>query len=529
MEATSRRPPTTVRGFCIYHKLYAPQRSAEGNKIYTHLDLSGENGGTINVPDALHSQFLDIYADDVARGEPLYLTEQRTDPFRMFFDIDLQIAAAIRPEDKLFARMFCDILRDLRRFYPLLSDRECQETLRCIITSSPDKPMDGGIVKVGYHLHFPGLVVDKQQALLMHASAVCALSRATRSAEIPPELADSLNWGDALDACVYETNGLRMLGSDKASNCPACKNSAKKVDCTQCDGMGKIAQDRPYMLMCVIAGTATRVDREFTQTIADSRQLIAAVSIRSMAAIPTPGFLRYEGSPPPFIVEKRTNKRDHIVTAVQHTDFTDDAAGIKNLKDPKNTACRQTVDRDVLAAIASAIRVSCPVVYARVELKKATYKDKTKQEIWATVTGEGSSFCQNVDRDHTGNTIYFHITRDGIAQRCFSSKNNAARCPCRTYASQRKEVPRAIVDIIFPPKAAELKKRAIVTPFVSGGQTCAVRLQIKLSGLSARLEKVAFQNQTNHNQLNQDQDQRRNNPSAREGSKKRKTWKSYCP
>ena len=429
---------------------------------YTHLDLSGNNGGKFYIPDEDNYRLLSAYAEDILRKEPLYLVERRTKVFKMNYDYDLKTTAkdAMIPTDHLL--IFREIILDVARFYPSVMDPEDKRHLfMCIIASSPDKvvsyhpPADGESVgepneiKVGFHLHFPNLRVTQEQALLIHMSAASVLER--KITPVRPLQFGQL-WPDVLDSCVYHANGLRMIESDKCATCPDCKNKdTRRPSCSFCKARGKVSEGRPYSPMCTLDGNGVP-DNDFTAFLqSNTHEMVKLTSIRCFDREPDTRFVRYTGSPSPYPVEcKRTGNK---IIAHRKRDFLDDVRNttVKTNKEPIQS-------QGVYDALNRIIKKNLPSVYNNLEIRSATYADRAKDAIWLRVCGEGSNFCQNVNRDHSSNTIWFYITMKGITQKCFSTKNRPSERNCCNYSSEKIPLPRVEVNILFPPTSAQKKR-----------------------------------------------------------------------
>lgn len=466
MFASEPRPKNTggVRKFCETHGAWNKITDEKGDRLFTHLDLSSYNGGIINVPDVYNHEFLVAVAEDIDRGDSLFLVECRTDTFPFFCDLDIKIDEDKRPTDMNFLIIIREIVWDIARFYPAVDESEGRDLFRCIIASSPDKKLSSSSgesgaatkaqVKVGFHLYFPNLLVNQEQALLIHASAASRLDRKVRI------LPDGESWENALDPCVYKTNGLRMIESDKCSDCPRCKNKkAQRNNCTLCVAKGRLAENRPYSPMCTLDGLGVP-DDEFTETLYDTVAMVKATSIRAPGASADSRFKRYDGSPTPYPINmKKSGKNVEIAsraTQLPGDKKFPDGIGLKRSRDP---ICAT----EVYDSVGRVIKNQLPEVYRNLEVKSATYTDGKKTALWLRVKGEGSNYCQNKKGDHNSNTVWFLINQKGIAQRCFSGKVcHGGRC-CSNYTSECIPIPQREINILFPAVTkTEKRKRALV-------------------------------------------------------------------
>lgn len=68
------------------------------------------------------------------------------------------------------------------------------------------------------------------------------------------------------------------------------------------------------------------------------------------------------------------------------------------------------------------------------------------------VSGQGSKFCQNKGGEHTSNSVYFCISKNGITQMCHSGKDTPGLSgkTCRKYHSASKGIPIGLSKKLFP-------------------------------------------------------------------------------
>ena len=227
-------------------------------------DLSG---GVLYIKDEHYEKFLHVYTNEITLGSELYLTERLSPVFSFFLDVDMKfdvVDSHDLPKNECWASLFGEIIGVLHRFYPNVDSKERNELFKCVITSAPNKVLQNtrtgeSQMKVGFHLHFPNLKVTSEQALYIHASVVSFLEATLNMSG--PFKCMLTPWNDAVDPVVFRHGtGLRMLGSDKCSECKQCRsNSNKQVQvCTSCLGKGprpgKISEGRVYTLWSVLNG-----------------------------------------------------------------------------------------------------------------------------------------------------------------------------------------------------------------------------------------------------------------------------------
>lgn len=437
----------SLRQFCSKYGANNRVFGVDGKKIFTHLDLMGGEFSTLNVPDEHAEEFLKSVALEIERNEKFHLIEHRTDVFPMFYDVDCKFEVKDLPSVATVAKVFREIMYDLRRFFPDVPESDYRVKFRCIVATSPDKQLESGMVKRGYHLHFPNIYVNKEQACMIHASATSMLNR------LPPgirmKLPDGMRYEDILDDSVFHANGLRMIEQDKITVCEACKGKKPAINtCQVCASKGRLSENRPYSIGFTIGGDGTP-DNEFTMSLKESvLKTVQVTSIRSFNKPADPLFKRYPGAPSPFPTHEVNNVKNRtttLTTTYEHANDKDGMNAIAMVKQPIR-------DPAVFEAIYRVIQKRMPQVYRNVEIREAHYRDRSKKEMYVKLRGEGSNYCQNVKRDHTSNTAFFHISRSGITQRCWSHKH------CKRYASDPVSITPQDLQDLFPPTTQREKK-----------------------------------------------------------------------
>jgi len=138
------------------------------------------DGGILHVDD--HDEFHKQYIDDL-KTTKLYVVEQKTEMFRFFIDMDYKGPKALESYDILKLVIMMNKVTNKRAF----------------IATTPVRQLPGGIVKTGVHIHWPDLVVNKQDAIKLRNQIVMLIPEAN----------------DWIDISVYGGSGLRMVWSHK--------------------------------------------------------------------------------------------------------------------------------------------------------------------------------------------------------------------------------------------------------------------------------------------------------------------------
>ena len=118
----------------------------------------------------------------------------------------------------------------------------------CTTTPKPITKNGRALIKTGIHLLWPGVYVRQDNAHALRSAIVFRLTQRFGQRD------GSNNWMDVVDKCVYDMNGLRMLGSRKAHVCGKCHNDKGRNTCAECGGEGKIDEGRPYAPKMIFTG-----------------------------------------------------------------------------------------------------------------------------------------------------------------------------------------------------------------------------------------------------------------------------------
>lgn len=298
------------------------------------------------------------------------IVERKTEFFKFFIDFDLLFETPINLEEYIVL-----IQNTLSNFYN-------SSNLLCIVTGADKdkkiKKNDKMYLKQGFHLHWPNLIVDKKIALHIRKTLIINLTNVFGKNEKQYD-----NWDQIIDKCVYENNGLRLIGSDK---------------CTISDGM-KNYENRIYILKDVYIGNK-KDSQLFNFYSNDTLKLIKDTSIRSSEKEITPIYNISEYIEEDECVEN--NSTNILVLS-------------------KNS--------DEYKAIEKFFKLHATGY--RVEDIRAISKIKDK---CIYLINSKSKYCQNKQDFHTNNHIYFKLTPNGLCQKCMS-EHEGIHGPCREFQS----------------------------------------------------------------------------------------------
>lgn len=352
------------------------------------------DGGCLYVPGAEYGEFLDVYSDCIgscigdggghhagastveraSHGEALYVVERPSVEMRFYADFDVHLPLETTTNEVEA------YVTSLVRTFAISAVSHLDASSHTIALGAELKRMpDKGVQKLGIHLIMPHTRVR-----IAEAEDVRTLILADIEKNVTPTPLNG--WTDAFDASVYRQGGLRMFGSRKMVPCGCTPNDA----CTH--RKQKVDAGRPYLLRTVVDAHGNTDDR-WTQTLRRNTALCTRMtSIRlSCDDDYAPAPKRHRRAAAASV--------SSVFSAAAHADGRRVADMILGDLEPQH---RDLIVVGVVGSIAES--QSC---------------------LWR-VEGEGSRFCPHVGRRHTQSTIYFVVSRDGVALRCHCKKGG---CP----------------------------------------------------------------------------------------------------
>lgn len=160
--------------------MFAKWRTPHGPGTHVLMD-----GGILDVPIGETDAFYVAYIAAVRQNKRVYVVEQKTDIFRFFVDLDYK-ALELIDEGVLM-----DVLQKMCDVVPG----------RCLVARAPPRLIEDGLLKCGFHIHWPDTNVTRPEALAYRTRILMEL--------------DGPEWAEFIDASVYGGSGLRMLWSHK--------------------------------------------------------------------------------------------------------------------------------------------------------------------------------------------------------------------------------------------------------------------------------------------------------------------------
>ena len=375
----------------------------------TNLSHVLMDGGVLSVPFDKLNDFYDKYIEAVTNDEKLFVVEQKTPVYNFFIDIDYKDQESLSIDEiKSVCKIICDKVKR-------------HGGKKCLISVSPPKKC-GALTKTGVHLNWPGFVVDQASAIALREHVLIALSTAKRS----------VDWNDIIDSAVYgdlrrktKGSGFRMPWSYKRAKHEACNGEG----CTQCEKgkVNQLAYLPVFMYTPEPLSTIIRVDPK------PDVELLKMSAIRTDA--PQNAFIQ-----PPS-------------TPVREGSFTEE--------ETKDELQDEQLKSDIEA-----------FVRKNLEGQSDAYITKLFKHKNMFLAATNSNYCENLKRGHNSNHVWFIISGKLILQKCFckcETLRGRRDGFCKDFCGRRHELPRPIIDRLYP-KKEELQKCPEIKKFVEKPQ-----------------------------------------------------------
>jgi len=298
------------------------------------------------------------------------IVERKTNVFKFFIDFDFNST------DIIDISKFIQVIQDvIEHIY--------QNNYICIITTANrcKENIKSGVkyIKQGYHLHWPDIFVDKDIAKSIRKNIIIRLTTEFGKVE---NCCD--NWDKIIDKCVYDANGLRLIGSDK---------------CSVSDGV-KQYENRVYIVKSVYIGK--EIDKKLTDEYINNILLaIKQTSVRT---------------------EEENVTKTINLQIYEETEDTGETSVQKGFT---------RLNKDSIEYISIIKFFKNFMSLYRSEDIRIIQKSK-ENPVYIIATK--SKYCQNKGDFHSHNNIYFKLTPRGFCQKCLSESEGEFGC-CRDYQS----------------------------------------------------------------------------------------------
>jgi len=415
---------TDLKRWCALNRFYMRKETLREGESFSHFFM---DGGSLVIPSKCQNEFMKKYVNGLIHGHKYYLSECRTELFKFFIDMDIFELLESGMDTDIVVEIVKEVQNVMNNYYPieeptvsLLDDGGVSTTqprsskdLHCYIclyaTGKPKETTHRKekAYKTGVHCVWPNIVVDIHQALQLRDSILHALI--LKFGERP----EYNLWKEVIDHRVYTQTGLRLCGSGKSELCKKCKKR-KDQNCIDCLGTGYIKNDVHIYLPKFIMNNLGQIKK---LTDKDTQlKTILKLSIRQTDhTIKTPVNPKISAFYEQKSLEELTKKPPRkfknkdgetiVSSKVFIAPYDDRYQAIKTLINDCNINELQ--------------------FYKNVEITDIFYHDSNYY-----LVRTNSSYCNNLQREHSSVTIYFYINKYKIFQKCF--------CRCDTTADRIK-------------------------------------------------------------------------------------------
>lgn len=367
------------------------------------------DGGNLHIKKEDMDEFFIENARDMVSGQKNYITELRTPIFKYFMDLDIY--------DEFFysGKSLFKIITKIQTALSFFFERHDFDSDVYVCTTPPKnvKKDEEEYIKTGVHLIWPFIHVTQEIALFLRQFVIQYLEEKIGARPVYN------SWDDVIDESVYNQNGLRMIGSYKATICKICKNKEpNKLDsgrfgCNVCFGIGRNLGIHTYTLTYIISTNKTIKKKLLKTVLKKQSDMMKTLSIQT---IKLKSNINIEEPYPSWFNINLASKRNTKVVGqmLKKTRFQKNICGKK---------CETIDESDIVESIKTFINSTFGRMnhYKKIGIKTIRKSTSAKKECYWVSTD--STYCLNVNRAHTSAEIYFEIDYDRMTQRCFSVKN----------------------------------------------------------------------------------------------------------
>ena len=359
----------------------------EGDE-YTHLSMIG---GKWRIGEENIEEFRNVIRMCYRDNMPLSIVECKTPIFRYFIDIDFISNMGLKIETmKEYVK---DILRLIKECFIEESGNmdSVYKTYGYMTSPRPKIKNNEEYIKTGCHVYIPGLHVDGQIALGVRMYIVKKMT----------ELHPLHKWNEIIDESVYKgPGGLRLPYTSKLEK---CKCKIKKA-CGLCAN-GTINDGGIYLPVFVLNGGVLDEDKDILEKLKSNIRLSLSKSTIQL-------YNNYNKAVVNQNIIGQYTKRKRI----QPTKIKEGLIYSDN-----------NISGNIIKLIESFIRdnIHCYKTAKITGVSKVEFNDRNGVQRCQYLINTDSKWCQNINKAHRSNHIYFMIKPNGdLVQKCF--------CTCET-------------------------------------------------------------------------------------------------
>lgn len=348
------------------------------------------DGGKVYLPKNMEKKFIENYSNEMTKNCTLYYVETRPKIFKYMIDLDIGDDHYWNREEIMKIVKYVNSI--VNQFY------DYGNTVICCTAPLKHKKKS---VHTGIHLIWPKIFVNVEIAMMFRKAILQKIEETMGKRDTSFQN----SWEDAFDELIYTRNGYRMVGSDKLNP------------------KTRIPENRLYQPLFAIDINGERT--EYIKKLMENTYfLILETSIRYIPL-----------------------KNPKCMNPTRIPDWASDEV--------KNPVKRSNIKKSLYSGAQEFITIDYFIrkhipEYSR---EKSLIRDVRINPDGSLYVSTDSRYCMNIGRDHNSCGVYFHVTREGLFQKCFCPCDNLRGRKhgyCRDFISSCYKIPKYMSDILFP-------------------------------------------------------------------------------
>lgn len=405
--------------------------SNKSNKERTHNVM--EFGQFLSIRSDKFEEFLQKLAKTLDNGIINFLLEIRTDYFKFMVDVDFKSELGLTHlEKRQLMKMIQIAVNDcvnIRNNYLIISSCDDEEIIY----------NDQKMIKIGFHLIWPNLVVGIDEARYLRSGIIQYL-------EINFKILSFNNWEDIIDNSMYDNqHALRMNGSAKNVKCPHCKGKNKlRVECIKCKASGKFNEGRIYKPYIVLTNDGNDDKKLLNILLCDNFKNLKLTSIRTQ--LNKSNIKISEEKYPKWFSKNKLET--HLYKGRKKRKPKSNHPFVKNSDNKQEEISENSIIYKNLTQFMKSQLFKLSMEYNDIEFDKLKKMQVSKYKFIYIITTK-NQYCLNMKREHSNNHIYFVISDKTIIQKCPSPWKNLQNEYCKDFKSKPLSLNTKLRELLF--------------------------------------------------------------------------------
>lgn len=341
--------------------------------------IDGPRCGKVYIPSELVNVFIDHLSQDIKDGNMHnYFIEKKTNPFVFFIDFDITLMETeMENHQSLIKEWTIEMMQVVK---PNLGDK----FTKVLVLGRDPVELGEKSFKLGYHFIFPDSKIDRSTAKLIRLLIIRQFN----------EKYPDKDWDKIIDECVYDSNGLRMIGCSKSAKCDKCVKfpKGKEIYCQQCNGKKKVNIGRVYYPLFILNRECEEIEEKLVES--------------------------YKVNPKPIVKMSSIRCKENGI-------YIDET--VSSSKKSPIVCGKRKIGKEEIGMMSDENHVLLSELVKKhfgkdFEIVKVKKVELDKCEMYTCYTS--SKYCLNIGKEHKSQHVYFVATPNGLYQRCF--------CKCDT-------------------------------------------------------------------------------------------------